>query len=86
MPHFALSSLAIAAAVMCLTQSIQDSANLTPDQAAGSTPASSMNEEDMQAVRQWLNRIPESQSALLKEKFLREYRRRPKRRYGGDPW
>jgi len=64
----------------------QDSANLTPDQAAGSTPASSMNEEDMQAVRQWLNRIPESQSALLKEKFLREYRRRPKRRYGGDPW
>jgi len=64
----------------------QDSANLTPELPAASTPAGEVNQEDKQAIRQWLNRIPESQFGLLKEKFLREYRRRSGRSHGGDPW
>ncbi|MCP3671416.1 MAG: tetratricopeptide repeat protein, partial [Gammaproteobacteria bacterium] len=64
----------------------QDSATPPPNLPAESTPADRMNLEGAQAVQQWLDRIPEGQSGLLKEKFLREYRRHPGPGYGGDPW
>ncbi len=68
------------------SDSQNNSSLLSPDRPAQSAPISEMDEENAQAVQQWLNRISESQSDLLKEKFLREYRRHPKRSLKGDPW
>jgi len=45
-----------------------------------------LEEELQQAMMQWLARIPDEPAGLLREKFLREYRRNPSKPAGLDPW
>ena len=45
-----------------------------------------LEEELQQAMAQWLARIPDEPAGLLREKFLREYRRNPTKPAGLDPW
>jgi Ca-activated chloride channel family protein len=45
-----------------------------------------LEEELKQALEQWLKRIPDEPVGLLREKFLREYRRNPDQPRGLDPW
>ena len=42
--------------------------------------------ESRQALEQWLERIPDNPGGLLREKFLREYRRGPNQTGGLKPW
>lgn len=44
------------------------------------------DEELQQALEQWLKRIPDEPVGLLREKFLREYRRSHSKPVGLDPW
>lgn len=43
-------------------------------------------EQRQQALEQWLKRIPDEPVGLLREKFLREYRRSRSKPVGLDPW
>jgi Ca-activated chloride channel family protein len=45
-----------------------------------------LEEELQQAMAQWLARIPDEPAGLLREKFLRAYRRNPTKPAGLDPW
>jgi Ca-activated chloride channel family protein len=57
-----------------------------PSQLASTLARQGLDEELKQALEQWLNRIPDEPAGLLREKFLREYRRSRDKPVGLDPW